>query len=305
MSTFAGTARFLNRSEKGDDFSIQTPGRFTRQSDFFSNVGDEPFQGSLLRHDILELAINGELPDVSEIDLASILVQIVHRELRVFGTDGSNRIDDDDTPLLVRACTRCCSRIGVDFPVLPFRDLSGFRTYWISQGMSGSWEARRSYLESVFQPITQQVQELYLHSWKDELATPISPHSSTGWLELDAEIKQLRRRFEVARTSQDHAAVGTACVRVLEHLGDLAFDPDVHVPTGESIPTRDQTKRRFDLIVDHEFPGQNNLALRKLARACVELAHAVKHRQTPLRRDAGIAADSVILLANMIRRLRA
>jgi len=29
----------------------------------------------------------------------------------------------------------------------------------------------------------------------------------------------------------------------------------------------------------------------------------VKHRTTPTRRDAGIAADAVILLANILRRL--
>jgi hypothetical protein len=33
------------------------------------------------------------------------------------------------------------------------------------------------------------------------------------------------------------------------------------------------------------------------------LAHQVKHRPTPTRREAGIAADAVILLSNMLRRL--
>lgn len=35
----------------------------------------------------------------------------------------------------------------------------------------------------------------------------------------------------------------------------------------------------------------------------VELAHRVKHGETPTRRDAGIASDAVILLANILRRL--
>ena len=40
-----------------------------------------------------------------------------------------------------------------------------------------------------------------------------------------------------------------------------------------------------------------------MARASIELAQAIKHRDTPSRRDAGIAADSLIQLANILRRL--
>jgi hypothetical protein len=43
--------------------------------------------------------------------------------------------------------------------------------------------------------------------------------------------------------------------------------------------------------------------MRKFARATIELAQAVKHRGTPTRTEAGIVADAVILLANMLRRL--
>jgi hypothetical protein len=35
----------------------------------------------------------------------------------------------------------------------------------------------------------------------------------------------------------------------------------------------------------------------------IEMAQEVKHRSTRNRREAGIAADSVILLANILRRL--
>lgn len=43
--------------------------------------------------------------------------------------------------------------------------------------------------------------------------------------------------------------------------------------------------------------------MRKLARAAIELAEAVKHGRTPDRTKAGVAADAVILLANVLRRL--
>jgi hypothetical protein len=43
--------------------------------------------------------------------------------------------------------------------------------------------------------------------------------------------------------------------------------------------------------------------LRKLARSAIDFTQRVKHNPTSTRRDAGIAADSVILLANTLRRL--
>ena len=43
--------------------------------------------------------------------------------------------------------------------------------------------------------------------------------------------------------------------------------------------------------------------MRKFARATIELAQAVKHSGAPTRTEAGVLADAVILLANMLRRL--
>jgi hypothetical protein len=40
-----------------------------------------------------------------------------------------------------------------------------------------------------------------------------------------------------------------------------------------------------------------------VANKIIELAHGVKHSATPTRREAGIAADAVILLANILRRV--
>jgi hypothetical protein len=44
--------------------------------------------------------------------------------------------------------------------------------------------------------------------------------------------------------------------------------------------------------------------LGRLPERFVVFAQEVKHDTTPTRRDAGVAADSVILLGNVLRRLR-
>ena len=53
------------------------------------------------------------------------------------------------------------------------------------------------------------------------------------------------------------------------------------------------------------MPRVRNEEVRGLVNKAIELAHRVKHSETPTRRDAGVSADAVILLANILRRLEA
>lgn len=257
-----------------------------------------------LRHDLLGALIKGRYIG-DEVEIADAVVRLTHREFEGFANQGSALSDDADADVLLRACAVACKRVGLDFPKLPFRDFSSFGKYWRREGMTGpgSWAVRREYLDQLFDPIEAELLNLLNRGLDDRLAQPISPRSSTGWAVVDREVDELRRRFEVARSDQDHSAVGTACVRILEHLGDVSFDPDRYLQAGQPSPPRDKTKARFDLIIAHELAGADHEAIRKLTRGAVELAHEVKHRTTPTRRDAGIAADAVILLTNIMRRI--
>lgn len=55
--------------------------------------------------------------------------------------------------------------------------------------------------------------------------------------------------------------------------------------------------------VDDSLAGKDNEAIRGVANKVIELAHSVKHSASPTRREAGIAADSVVMLANILRRV--
>jgi hypothetical protein len=136
-----------------------------------------------------------------------------------------------------------------------------------------------------------------------QLADPVSPRGRTGWLEVDNEIKELRRRFSTASTPQDYRAVGSHCVGVLEALSRTVYDPTKHLRPGEQEPPADKTKQRLGRYVEDAIPGSDQAELRALIGRAIEFAQLVKHRETPTRRDAGIAADAVIMLANILRRL--
>jgi hypothetical protein len=130
---------------------------------------------------------------------------------------------------------------------------------------------------------------------------PISPRGRLDWPEVDEEIRELRRRFETATTQQDYRAIGVGCIGVLEALGSVVYDPAVHLREGEEIPPRDKTKQRIGRFAETALP--DDAEVRRVVNAVIELAQKVKHNPTPTRQQAGIAADSVIMLANILRRL--
>lgn len=77
----------------------------------------------------------------------------------------------------------------------------------------------------------------------------------------------------------------------------------MHGEANEPEPAVDKTKLRLDRYINARLPGKSNSEMRKYARGAIELAQAVKHSGSPTRTEAGILADAVIALANMLRRL--
>ncbi len=278
-----------------------------RSEDFFETLAPaggwdlETFQ---FKRSLAEAVLAGDVTAASDLEMADVVVNLLHAELEGYGTDSKNRIREDrDIELLVRAARMACKRIAIDFTKLPFRNFATFYTYWKKEGMSGSWAARREYLQALFGPIEEAITNLQMRALEDSLLDPVSPLRRTGWSTVDREIQDLRRRFEAARSPQDYAAVGTACIRVLEAVGDAAFDPARHLLPGEtSSPPRDRTKDRLGRVVQVELAGADGEQIRGLVNASIVVAHQVKHRATPTRRDAGMAADATIVVANLLRR---
>jgi len=163
--------------------------------------------------------------------------------------------------------------------------------------------ARRNLLADVFDSVNDQVAQIEQRTLASTLVEPVSPHARTGWPAVDTEISELRRHFLNARSAQDYRAVGLDCVSVTEALSRQVYDPARHLREGEEEPPVANTKQRLDRFIEDALPGSDNAALRKLARAAIEFAQHVKHSATPTRVEAGIAADAVIQLANLLRRL--
>jgi len=144
------------------DFDDFTPGRW-------DDIEPE------LRTDLLEELRQGAVKGVKDLDAALGLAQLVHEELEKYGTSGEDmRLDDEDIGLALKALKATLRRLSVPLPDLPFRNFKGFKTYWISAGMSGSWAPRRKYLERVFGPVHERLEELEEQQFSSRLAYPIS-----------------------------------------------------------------------------------------------------------------------------------
>ena len=109
------------------------------------------------------------------------------------------------------------------------------------------------------------------------LVDPISPHARTGWSAVDTEVSELRRHFLNARTPQDYRNVGQDCVVVTESLSRQVYDPNRHLREGEEELPVAKTKERIGRFVEDAAPGPDNAALRKVARAVIELNRSGFH----------------------------
>jgi hypothetical protein len=275
------------------------------QDDFFAESTEPDGWGSPtreLRIDLLGQLRVGSAPGVDDLDVAIALTGLVWDELKAYGTDGATRLVDDQIALAQRALKATLHRIDIELD-FPWRNFESFKTHWIKNDCSGSWQARRELLEEFFGPVQQRLDKLEEAQFRAVNAEAVSPHTTTGWPKVDVELTELRRRFRSATTTQDYRDVGNRAVAVLEAISRTVYDPAVHVREGETELLPDKTKLRIGRYVEDSLAGKDNEAIRGLVVKAIELAHSVKHSTEPTRREAGIVADAVIMLANILRRV--
>ena len=265
--------------------------------------GSEVTQQSAIDVDLLEGLLRGPNPEHGDIEVAVPLARVVHEEYEAYGTHGSP-LSNDDSRLLIRTLKAVLDRLGIDTFDPPFRDFETFHKYWRANDGYGSWQARRDMLDDRFDALHEMLDARETDSLTGALADPISPRKATGWQRVDEELNEMRRHFQAARTEQDYSNVGNDAVAALEALSAASYEHARHGGPSDVEPPVPNTKARLSRVVEVELPGSENAELRKLVRAAIELAQAAKHRRNGDRRSAGMAADAVLLVVNLVRRLR-
>lgn len=276
-----------------------------RENDFFEEAEASDVwarQQEALNTDLIERVHAGPLQSATDVEIAVPLARLVHDEYQNRGTENNPRISVHESRAVMAALRAVLKRLGLDFRP-PFYDFDGFYSYWKNNNGSNSWQARRQMLSELFDPLHEQLADLEAGTVASTLVDPVTSHPRTGWTRVDEEITELRRHFQNARTEQDYRNVGNDCVIILERLSEAAYVPERHLFDGEAEPPVASTKNRLERVIEVDLAGSENAALRKLVRAAIEQAQGVKHGATINRRYAGVAADSAILLANILRRI--
>lgn len=279
-----------------------------RFDDFFGEGLDSasPWGSSrttAIRMDLVRQLADGPLPGDDPLATAIALTQFVRGQYNSYGTDGRQQINDVESREVLRSLRAVLRRQGVEFDP-QWSDFPSFRTYWNAHEGRGSWQARRDMLADLFDPVLAALETAQDRASGNEVALPVSPRSELGWPAVDEHIEQLRQRFATASTHVDYKDVGNRCVGVLEALSAVVYDPAVHCPDGKPQPPVDKTDIRIGAYIDQRLPGPSNEELRGLVKKASALSHKMKHSPRADRTTTGIAADAVILLANILRRLR-
>lgn len=260
-----------------------------RPDDFFvdQHVPDAPWGPVMATSRSLNTALltalrRGPVEGHDDVEVAVGLARLVHDELEKYGTGGGEELTEQQIRDALVALRVLVERIGISTFELPFRDYGSFKAHWLRNDCRNSYQKRRDMLNELFNPLHDQLVELETRALSSTLAQPISPHPVTGWSRVDAELAELRRHFQIARSEQDYRNIGNDCVIVLEALSRQVYDPQVHLRAGESEPPVANTKIRIERYIEDAAAGSNLADLRKLARAAIEFAQHVKHSATPL-----------------------
>lgn len=257
---------------------------------------------SYLNGDLLRSLRDGPIESATDLEAALALVGLLRMEYVTYGTEGGKTLDDPEIRDLQRTTRTVLRRLGINLAV-PWRDFEGFRSYWLSNDGYGSWQARRDMVAAVFDPVQEALERLE-DGASHELVDPVTSHAELGWTRVDSEITQMRSAFQRARSPLECREVGLACVGVLEALSAVAFDPALHWDEGDEVPPVAKTKIRLTCVAERALGGGGpSTEMSKLIRAAIELSEAVKHSPNRTRKEAGIAADTVLLVAHMLRRL--
>lgn len=242
------------------------------------------------------------------------LTGFCHKIFESYGTNSDYvqkyAITSEQSHALMRVLITLCRKMHVDFNS-EFRDFDSFRSYWCEHDAKGkgSYALRRSIVRKVFDPLLRELEDRQIDQdvRNDSLVLPVSPSQKLGWSDVDAEIKHMREDFRQAKDTLDYSTIGNDAEGIVEKLSAVVFaiaDKDGLIKDEErNSLTEDRTKNRLQFFVERKTNGDSS-KLQELCKSVVELAQSTKHnRQTATRKSAGIAADTAIMLANILRRL--
>jgi hypothetical protein len=209
-----------------------------RSADFFVvdeeatveiNGGFPPID--VLNEGLLEDLRRESLPFVTDASAAEGLLDLMESELVAYGTEGGNKLDDQQLTLAIRALEALTRRLGMPL-TLPFRNFTSFRTHWIRQGASGhgGWQARRDLVDELLQPTRDQLAAFEAN------ADPRINEGLIAQLRDPAAIREHLARLQRIAEPDPPLAIGTAKELIESTAKTVLFERGLEVDERDDLP---------------------------------------------------------------------
>ena len=122
----------------------------------------------------------------------------------------------------------------------------------------------------------------------------------TGWIRVDRNVTEVRKRLETATMEEQFQAVGLLCRETLISLAQSVYDAQLHPTLDGVTPSDTDAKRMLEAYIAVAFGGSAFEHFRKHARAAYDLAAHLQHRRTASFRQAAACAEATTSIVNLI-----
>jgi hypothetical protein len=99
---------------------------------------------------------------------------------------------------------------------------------------------------------------------------------------------------------EEYQAVGFLCRECLISVAQAVYDPSIHRSTDGVEPSATDAYRMLDAYFTSEFPGAENEALRRHAKASLILANQLQHKRTAEYKEAALCSEATRTVVNIV-----
>jgi hypothetical protein len=175
----------------------------------------------------------------------------------------------------------------------PFDDLWAWYGRW-SSGDLPNYQSRREYVRGLYRRLVEELAGA-------PAANPSEPsREPTGWDKVDRIVDKIITGLAKATDETEYQAVGLLCRECLISLAQAVFDPMKHRSTDGIAASETDAYRMLEAYFSSEFPGSENEALRRHAKASLNLANSLQHKRTAKYKDAALCSEATRTVVNIV-----
>lgn len=117
---------------------------------------------------------------------------------------------------------------------------------------------------------------------------------------MDRHLGELQLRLHEAANEEQFQAIGLLCRETLISVAQVVYQRERHPSIDGIEPSKTDARRMLEAFVSVELAGNENAAVRKLARAAFDLSNDLQHKRTATFREAALSTEATFSTVRMI-----